>query len=386
MTQNQIATTNHDKDLPVVGGWTIQDVISADEVKRMPMGLRIEFVPELRAHFEQMANDMATSELTREHLRGKPAECLSVIRNALNWNMDPRAVASKTYAPGKGTIGIEGVLAAAILMSSGRVRGLRYEYVGDWSRVQGKWAFEQLRWPDGNPKKYRDGKPIMGNVAKWKPEDEQGLAIIGIADMMDGTEVRTPEITLIECQPRNAQTWPSAPKRQIIHVAERALCNMICGDRLMGVHIDVGMTRTFDETPPIKNVTPVDPEKEGLVGTGEVEPGTPNGQVIEGEAETTKTRTRGKRISLTFRGKLLTQTNFLRDLRQIIARIDEDDEVAWEHLLDDIDTALLSIEDEADRRTIKDKVEPLVTPPEVGEEPTEHANPAHQGGLDLAEE
>lgn len=378
-------------------GWTIHDVITVDELRNMPLGMRIEFVPELRAHFQGMAEDMAASELTRDHLKDKTAECLSVIKNALNWGMDPRAVASKTYAPGKGQIGIEGVLASAIMLRSGRIKTITYEHVGDWSKVENNWAYEQLEWPNGNKKTYKNGDPIMGNVPKWTRDDEEGLGVIATAHMKDGTDVSTPLITLAECQPRNAQTWPTAPKRQIMHVAERALCNMTCGDILMGVHIDVGLTRHFDDGPaPMKDVTPVDINAGGIKGTGEVEPGTPSGTVTDApteEAVKVSGGSKRRRIKLTFRDVDMYQTKFLAAVKQAADAIEDDQEL--ENLADEVNNALITIVDTADRQKVGDQVE-LILEEARSEFVDEDVKPSpakstpmpetHAGGLNLAEE
>ncbi len=387
-------TTTTAAGLPADLGWSIRDVITKDELQSMPLGMRIDFVPELRAHFENMARDMAGSELTRDHLKEKPTECLSVIKNALNWGMDPRAVAGKTYAPGKGQIGIEGVLASAIILRSGRAKDIRYEYGGDWSKVTGKWAKEQATWPDGNPKfsKFTDkqGKktPIMTVVSKWKPEDEVGLWVKAIATRPDGTETETPEIYLNECHPRNALTWPTAPKRQIIHVAERVLCNQLCGDILMGVHMDVGLTRHFEEQPDpepkdvtpkasaedmvsdIKGNGPTEPMQAG--GYSDVDPET--GEVtrealdvgelsdedldkIQNSRHPDETpKPARKRVKLTLRGKVVYKTHLLRDVKHAISK--ETDPGALETLQDDVHQAC-SLLDAQDGFPINEELDPI---------------------------
>ncbi len=394
-------TTTTAAGLPADLGWTIKDVITKDELQAMPMGMRIEFVPELRAHFENMAREMAASDLTREHLQEKPDACLSVIKNALNWRMDPRAVAGKTYSPAKGQIAIEGVLASAIMLNSGRISSIEYEHVGDWTKVENKFKQEASTWPDGNPKKkYNpktkkyDGDPLMKIIATWEPEDEKGLGCIGHANMKNGKTISTPTIWLASCHPRNATTWPTAPGRQILHVVERALCNMICGDILMGVHIDAGLTRHFEEHPDQepKDVTPkaraedmmadikgngsTEPMQTG--GYSEVDPDT--GEVLEQEPA----KPARKRVKLTFRDKEIYKTAFIRDIKQMIDA--ETDPGALETLQDDVTRSVSALEYD-DQQPIANELGPIfhdrfdVLDGEE-EDPVQQGNPFD--GIDLA--
>ncbi len=350
---NDVLSPAENRGIAELTGFTIRDVITADELRSMPLGLRIEFVQELREQFEGMAHAMAKNELTRPHLKDKPDACFSIIKNALNWRMDPHQVAAKTYSPAAGQIGIEGVLASAIMLNSGRVRLLTYEYSEGWERIQGKFKRVPATWPDGNPKKKKnpttgkyDGDPVFTIEPDWKIEDEAGLWVVAIAEMMDGRKVRTPEIYLSECHPRNALTWNTSPKRQIIHVAERLICNMTCGDILMGVHLDVGLTRHFDEqaeeqdeprdiTPP-KAAAPA--SMDGIKGAGASEPmtessyktvaeefDTETGEIIEQAEDEAKTKR--KRVSLTWQGKPVYKTKFVRDIKFKVAEIDDYDEL-----------------------------------------------------------
>ncbi len=323
---NDIVTTP--AELPTTAlGFSITDVISKDELQAMPLGMRIMFVPALQEQFKEMARQMAADELTRPHLQKNPSACFAVIRNALNWRMDPHAVAGKTYSPAAGQIGIEGVLASAIMLNSGRISHITYEHVGDWSKVENNFKeIDGGQWPNGKPKR---GKI----VADWKPEDEKGLGCIGTAHMKNGQEIIAPTVFLAQCHPRNATTWPTAPARQIIHVVERTLCNMVCGDILMGVHIDVGMTRTFEEQEPAapKDITPakaIDPREQGIRGAGETEPMTESGYAHDEDGVVIEEpRKRSPRVKLMFRGKEMSKTNFVKDVRHLIRKHDDFDDL-----------------------------------------------------------
>ena len=70
-----------------------------------------------------------------KHLQGSRADCAAVIMQAMQWNMNPFAVAQKTHLV-NGTLGYEAQLVNAVLQSSGSVSGRpHYEYKGEGESV-----------------------------------------------------------------------------------------------------------------------------------------------------------------------------------------------------------------------------------------------------------
>jgi hypothetical protein len=65
-------------------------------------------------------------------LHGSPADCMAVVLQAHRWNMDPFAVAQKTYlVKGGGMLAYESQLVNAVVANSGAVTGpFRYEWDG----------------------------------------------------------------------------------------------------------------------------------------------------------------------------------------------------------------------------------------------------------------
>lgn len=82
---------------------------------------------------EMMAQGVAT---VPKHLQGKPADCLAVVIQATQWNMNPYAVAQKTHLV-NGTLGYEAQLVNAVLQATGSIDGdFSYEYKGEGDSLE----------------------------------------------------------------------------------------------------------------------------------------------------------------------------------------------------------------------------------------------------------
>ncbi|BCH83713.1 hypothetical protein SEL4126_11820 [Salmonella enterica subsp. enterica serovar Typhimurium] len=81
------------------------------------------------------ANLMADSQVTvPAHLAGKPADCMAIVMQAMQWGMNPYAVAQKTHLV-NGVLGYEAQLVNAVIASSSAIHGrFHYRYGGDWER------------------------------------------------------------------------------------------------------------------------------------------------------------------------------------------------------------------------------------------------------------
>ena len=65
-----------------------------------------------------------------KHLQGNPADCMAIIIQATQWNMNPFAVAQKTHVI-SGTLGYEAQLVNAVVSTSGAITSkFKYEYQG----------------------------------------------------------------------------------------------------------------------------------------------------------------------------------------------------------------------------------------------------------------
>jgi hypothetical protein len=79
-----------------------------------------------------LADTMARGKTSiPEHLRGNAADCAAIVMQALQWGMNPFAVAQKTHIV-SGKLGYEAQLVNAVLQSTGAIHGrFHYEYKGE---------------------------------------------------------------------------------------------------------------------------------------------------------------------------------------------------------------------------------------------------------------
>ena len=85
----------------------------------------------------RLAEVMADGKTTvPKHLQGSLADCMAVITQAMQWNMNPFAVAQKTHIV-NGALGYEAQLVNAVVTSSGAIRGhFHYEHRGEGANVE----------------------------------------------------------------------------------------------------------------------------------------------------------------------------------------------------------------------------------------------------------
>lgn len=93
------------------------------------------FNPEVMTRLERFAELMATGKSTvPNHLRGSPGDCLAVTIQAMQWGMNPHAVAQKTHIV-NGTLGYEAQLVNAVINTMAPTKErLHYEWFGEWDK------------------------------------------------------------------------------------------------------------------------------------------------------------------------------------------------------------------------------------------------------------
>jgi hypothetical protein len=85
---------------------------------------------------EVMAAGVAT---VPKHLQGNVADCMAVVMQATQWEMNPFAVAQKTHVTQGGVLGYEAQLISAVVTARAPVKEqFHYTFIGDWSTVLGK--------------------------------------------------------------------------------------------------------------------------------------------------------------------------------------------------------------------------------------------------------
>lgn len=145
-----------------------------------------------------LAKLMSTSKVTvPKHLQGSEGDCMAVIFQALNWGMNPFAVAQKTHLV-NGTLGYEAQLVNAVIQQSGAIHGrLHYEYKGE-----------------GNALECRVGAVIAG-------EQE-----ITFGEWLKSSDVTT----------KNSPLWKTNPRQQLGYLQVKNWSRAFCPGAILGVY------------------------------------------------------------------------------------------------------------------------------------------------------
>ena len=150
-----------------------------------------------------------------KHLRGNAGACMAVAMQALEWQMSPFAVASKSYSV-NGTIAYEAQLIAAVVNTRSGIKGrLKYEYKG------------------------------TGN--------DMTCTVSGILDG-ETYEYTSPAIGSITT--KNSPLWNSDPQQQLGYFAARSWARRYVPEVLLGVY-DREEAQDFQGADNAKNITPV---------------------------------------------------------------------------------------------------------------------------------
>lgn len=170
-----------------------------------------------------LANIMAKGVSTvPAHLRN-PADCAAVIMQAMQWNMNPYAVAQKTHLV-NGILGYEGQLVNAVINSLAPTKDrLHYEWFGPWERIIGKFEIKK-----GDKGEYR--------VPGWKLEEEAGIGIRIWATLKGEDQPRALELLLAQARTRNSPLWADDPRQQLAYLAVKRWARLYCPDVILGVY------------------------------------------------------------------------------------------------------------------------------------------------------
>lgn len=173
------------------GGMTMQPNFGSQ-------GLLADF-EKVRA-MQELANIMATAKVTvPAHLAGKAGDCLAVVMQAAQWQMNPFAVAQKTHVV-NGTLGYEAQLVNAVVQASGAIMGrFHYEYQGDGPTVACR----------------------VGAVIRGEKE-------ITWNDFLSASTVTT----------KNSPLWKTNPKQQLGYLQVKNWARAYCPGAILGVYSD----------------------------------------------------------------------------------------------------------------------------------------------------
>lgn len=179
--------------------------------------------PEIMGRFERIAEVMASSKFAvPKHLQGNVGDCLAIIMQSAQWQMDPFAVAQKTHQI-NGVLGYEAQLVNAVITNRAPITGrLQFEWYGDWSKMNGK---EDKSWDKG--------------IKVWATlKGETTPREINISMGQVGTV-------------RNSPLWINDPRQQLAYLAIKRWSRLYTPDVILGVYTpdEVMEREELDVTP-----------------------------------------------------------------------------------------------------------------------------------------
>lgn len=149
-----------------------------------------------------------------QHLRGNAGACMAVAMQALEWQMSPFAVASKSYAVG-GRIAYEAQLIAAVVNTRSGIKGrLKYQF------------------------------------------DGEGAAMTcTVTGTLDGEDCVYKSPTIGSITVKNSPLWKSDPQQQLGYFSARSWARRHCPEVLLGVY-DRDEVENYQGADNAKDVTP----------------------------------------------------------------------------------------------------------------------------------
>ena len=180
-----------------------------------------------------MAEFMAAGVATiPRHLQKNKGDCMAVCIQAMQWRMNPIAVAQKTHLV-NGALGYEAQLVnAAVTPMAPTKDRINYEWFGDWTQVIGKVEERESK------KKIDEdtGKPLKYRVPAWSIKDEAGLGVRVWATMKGEDKPRVLELLLSQARTRNSPLWADDPRQQLAYLAVKRWTRLHCPDVILGVY------------------------------------------------------------------------------------------------------------------------------------------------------
>lgn len=194
---------------------TQQERLPMDSVGISTGAAGAKIAPQNLAEVVKFAEVMCRADIALpKHLRGNAGACMAVALQALEWQLSPFAVASKSYAV-NGAIAYEAQLIAAVVNTRSGIKGrLRYRYDGS------------------------------GN--------DLTCTVTGILDDQE-CEYTTPPIGSITT--KNSPLWKSDPQQQLGYFAARSWARRHCPEVILGVY-DRDEAEQFRGPDNAKDVTP----------------------------------------------------------------------------------------------------------------------------------
>lgn len=166
------------------------------------------FDPQTLANMQRMAETMASARITiPKHLAGSPGDCLAIVMQAAQWQMNPFAVAQKTHIV-NGALGYEAQLVNAVVSSSPLLSSrISYEWEGDWAGCNGK------------------------------ADKSDARAVIVSATLRGEVRPRVLRVSMAQVgEVRNSPLWVSDPRQQLAYLATKRWARLHAPDVMLGVY------------------------------------------------------------------------------------------------------------------------------------------------------
>lgn len=146
----------------------------------------------------KVADLMASGKSTvPAHLQKNPADCMAVVMQAMQWGLNPFAVAQKTHIV-SGTLGYEAQLVNAVVQASNTITGrFHYEYKG----------------------------------ASPNTECRVGAVIRGESEITWGEWLSEAKVTT-----KNSPLWKTNPKQQLSYLQVKNWARLYCPGAILGVY------------------------------------------------------------------------------------------------------------------------------------------------------
>jgi hypothetical protein len=189
--------------------------ISINNIGMTAKGHGTTLAPESLGDVVRFSEAMARGGIALpKHLRDEPGACMAVTMQAMQWEMNPFAVAQKSYSV-NGVIAYEAQLITSVVNTRSGIKGrLKYAYDGD------------------------------GN--------DLTCTVTGI---LDGEECVYTTPPLGQISPKNSPLWKSDPRQQLAYYGGRAWARRFCPEVILGVY-DRDEAEQFRGPDNAKDVTP----------------------------------------------------------------------------------------------------------------------------------
>lgn len=200
--------------------------------------------PQAFAQMSLFAEMMAKSKsMVPQHMQGNVGDCLAICMQAMQWGMNPFAVAQKTFNI-RGVLGYEAQLVNAVITSRAPVTGrLQYKWYGPWENVIGR--FKEVAGKNGQENRI---------VKDWTLAEEKGLGVTVWATIKGEDEPRVLDLLLSQAGVRNSPLWGQDPKQQLAYLAVKRWARLHCPDVILGVYTPDELADRGTDAP--RNVTP----------------------------------------------------------------------------------------------------------------------------------